>query len=46
VERHAEEARENGWNVTRLKEIVHVQYMLKNGERYWESVEKLWQVAV
>ena len=44
VERHAEEARENGWNVTMLKGIgnAHVHYMLKDGERYWKSVEKLW----
>lgn len=45
VENHAEGARKNGTDVTTLKEYTtkHVQHLVLDGERYWETIGKLWE---
>lgn len=45
VERHAEDARRNGWGVKMLNEAEspHVQHIMLDKKRYWECVEDLWQ---
>jgi hypothetical protein len=44
VEKHVEEARRNEIEVTTLKEYTtkHVQHLVFDGERYWETIGKLW----
>lgn len=43
VEVHIKGARRNGTHVTTLKEYTtkHVQHLVLDGERYWETVGKL-----
>jgi hypothetical protein len=48
VEKHVEEARKNGTEVTTLKEYTtkHVQHLVLDRKRYWETAESFWKSAV
>jgi hypothetical protein len=45
VEKHAKVARKNGTEVATLKEYTtkHVQHLVLDGERYWETTGKFWE---
>lgn len=45
VERHAEESKNDGVEVSLLKEIEtgHVQHAFKDSERYWQRIKGLWE---